>query len=139
MATKIRSEISEKNPYWINKHRYYELKHFCLQYHFWRKEYSLIDGTVGVPLDVVRNIKSGVQSDPTYEKALKGAYYSDKIKLLEDVSREVDPVIGSYVLKGIINGWSYDIVKARLEIPCGKDLYYSLYRKFFWLLDRKRG
>ena len=31
MATMIRPELSEKNPYWIERHRYYELKHFCLQ------------------------------------------------------------------------------------------------------------
>lgn len=30
MATEIRPELSEKNPYWIGKHRYYELKHFCI-------------------------------------------------------------------------------------------------------------
>lgn len=28
MGTTIRPELSEKNPYWIEKHRYYELKHF---------------------------------------------------------------------------------------------------------------
>lgn len=32
MSTTIRPEVSEKNQYWIEKHRYYELKHFCLQY-----------------------------------------------------------------------------------------------------------
>lgn len=32
MATKIRPVLSEKNKYYIDKHRYYELKHFCLQY-----------------------------------------------------------------------------------------------------------
>ena len=32
MATTIRPEVSTRNPFWINKHRYYELKHFCLQY-----------------------------------------------------------------------------------------------------------
>lgn len=26
MATTIRPELSEKNPYWIEKHRYYEIK-----------------------------------------------------------------------------------------------------------------
>lgn len=41
MATTIRPELSEKNPYWIEKHRYYELKHFCLQYPIWQKQYSL--------------------------------------------------------------------------------------------------
>lgn len=28
MGTTIRPELSEKNPYWIERHRYYELKHF---------------------------------------------------------------------------------------------------------------
>lgn len=32
MTTKIRADISRKNPYWLERHRYYELKHFCLQY-----------------------------------------------------------------------------------------------------------
>ena len=45
MATEIRPELSEKNPYWIGKHRYYELKHFCLQYPIWKKAYNaLLDG-----------------------------------------------------------------------------------------------
>ena len=44
MATTIRPELSEKNPYWIEKHRYYELKHFCLQYPIWRKAYVSLNG-----------------------------------------------------------------------------------------------
>ena len=31
MATTIRPELSEKNPYWIEKHRYYELMLSVLQ------------------------------------------------------------------------------------------------------------
>lgn len=27
MGTTLRAELSEKNPYWIEKHRYYELQH----------------------------------------------------------------------------------------------------------------
>ena len=30
MSTTIRPELSEKNQYWIDKHRYYELKHLCI-------------------------------------------------------------------------------------------------------------
>ena len=40
MSTTIHPEVSEKNKYWIDKHRYYELKHFCLQYPLWKKEYQ---------------------------------------------------------------------------------------------------
>ena len=45
MGTTLRAELSEKNPYWIEKHRYYELKHFCLQYPIWKKAYAALDGT----------------------------------------------------------------------------------------------
>lgn len=51
MGTTIRPELSEKNPYWIEKHRYYELKHFCLQYPIWRKAYSVLDGYANPPKD----------------------------------------------------------------------------------------
>lgn len=43
MGTTIRPEISKKNRYWIDKHRYYELKHFCLQYPTWKKAYLSLD------------------------------------------------------------------------------------------------
>ena len=39
MGTVIRPETSKKNKYWIPRHRYHELKHFCLQYPLWKKAY----------------------------------------------------------------------------------------------------
>ncbi len=38
MATTIRPEISPYSRWHISKHRYYELKHFCLQYHEWHAD-----------------------------------------------------------------------------------------------------
>lgn len=35
----VKSELSQNNKYWIPRHRYFELKHFCLQYPEWKKEY----------------------------------------------------------------------------------------------------
>ena len=40
MSTRIIPEISKNKPEWIPKHRYYELKHFCLQYPEWKKMVS---------------------------------------------------------------------------------------------------
>lgn len=66
MATEIRPELSEKNPYWIGKHRYYELKHFCLQYPIWKKAYNALLGLSSRPNDLDIFVKSGqVHSDPT--------------------------------------------------------------------------
>lgn len=44
MSTTIHPELSKKNEYWIEKHRYYELKHFCLQYPIWKEAYQSLDG-----------------------------------------------------------------------------------------------
>lgn len=63
---------------------------------------------------------------------------SKKIDILEQAALQTDSVIGEYILKGVISGLSYDSMKARIEIPCCKDMYYHLYRRFFWLLDRMR-
>lgn len=139
MATTIRPELSEKNPYWIEKHRYYELKHFCLQYPIWQKQYSLISNTRSNEAYSLTPIVNQSFYDSTGETAVDRTYYSLRIELLEKVAKETDDVIGNYILKGVTEGWSYDILKARLNIPCCKDIYYDLYRRFFWLLDKERG
>ena len=139
MATTIRPELSEKNPYWIEKHRYYELKHFCLQYPIWQKQYSLISNTRSNEAYSLTPIANQSFYDSTGETAVDRTYYSLRIELLEKVAKETDDVIGNYILKGVTEGWLYDILKARLNIPCCKDIYYELYRRFFWLLDKERG
>ena len=65
MGTTIRPELSEKNPYWIERHRYYELKHFCLQYPIWKKAYAALDGLSRRPSDMEVFSKNGVVGDPT--------------------------------------------------------------------------
>ena len=41
--SRTRNEISVKNKYYISKHRYLELKHFCLQYPEWKRALSYIE------------------------------------------------------------------------------------------------
>ena len=41
--------------------------------------------------------------------------------------------------KLVTNGYSYEYIKLRLEIPCCRDNYYELYRKFFWILSNTRN
>lgn len=70
MGTTIRPELSEKNPYWIEKHRYYELKHFCLQYPIWRKAYSVLDGYANPPKDSASFVITSTLGDPTAKCAM---------------------------------------------------------------------
>lgn len=59
--------------------------------------------------------------------------------MIERVARLTDLELSFYILQGVTEGYSYDILKARFDIPCCKDTYYELYRRFFWLLDIERG
>lgn len=138
MATTIRPELSERNPYWIEKHRYYELKHFCLQYPIWKKIYSSLGGIAGKATDWEKLIITGAVSDPTAKAAIVRSYYSDRMNMIERVARETDDQLALYILRAVTEGWSYDILKVRLGVPCCKDVYYELYRRFFWLLSRER-
>ncbi len=138
MSTKIRPELSKKNQYWIERHRYYELKHFCMQYPLWKKAIIIIDGYSSHSPETALSVVKQYHGDFTADRALMRAFYSDRIEMLERIANRTDPIIGSYILKGVTEGISYEVIKARLEIPCCKDIYYDLYRKFFWLLSIER-
>lgn len=138
MATVIRAQISEKNKYWIDKHRHYELKHFCLQYPTWKKAYAEFDD-VSIPLSMIDKMPtSNLPGDPTAKRAIMKAYYLEKINLVEKIAREADKYLYEYILKAVTEELSYTYLKSKLEIPCGKDMYYDRYRKFFWLLSEAR-
>lgn len=138
MATMIRAEISEKNKYYIDKHRHYELKHFCLQYPSWKKAYADFDDT-SISLSTIENIPtSNIPGDPTAKRAVMKAHYSERIKLIERIAMEADRYLYEYILKAVTENLSYTYLKSRLNIPCGKDMYYDRYRKFFWLLSASR-
>lgn len=139
MATVIRAEISEKNKYWIDKHRHYELKHFCLQYPEWKKAYVEFSD-VSIPLSMIERIPtSNIPGDPTAKRAMLKTYYAEKIELIEKIAMEADRYLHRYILKAVTEGLSYTYLKTKLDIPCGKDMYYDRYRKFFWLLSKARA
>lgn len=139
MATVIRPQLSTNNKYWIDKHRYYELKHFCLQYIYWKNIYTALSNP-SIPLSMIEHTPSdNMPNDPTAKRAILKAYYSERIELIEKVAIETDEYLYTYILKAVTEGLSYSNLKSRLEIPCSKDMYYDRYRRFFWLLDRSRN
>lgn len=138
MGTDIRPEISENSKWWISRHRYYELKHFCLQYPIWKEAYESLDGLSRRDNDLLEIRKNGI-SDPTAKVAASKAEFSRRMDLVESAAKEAHALLGEYILKGVTQGLSYDKLAARLPIPCCREDYYRLYRKFFWILDKKRG
>ena len=139
MATIIRAEISEKNKYWISKHRHYELKHFCLQYPVWKKEYSILQVPTISSSMAERLPSTHGHSDPTASFAIRRTYYAERMHLIQKIARETDKYLYEYILKAVTEGLSFTYLKAKMGIPCGRDMYYDRYRKFFRLLSEARN
>lgn len=133
---RVRSEISKNKKYWIDPNRYYELKHFCLQYDVWKRAYLALDGFSrspdGDPID------GGDHSDPT-PRCVEARYsFYKRMSMIEEAARETDVGLRDYILKAATQGLSYETLRTKYNIPCCRNDYYELYRKFFWILSQKR-
>lgn len=124
---RVRASVSKKNPYWVSKHRFLELYHFSLQYREWVKE-----------LKDVNYIPDDPGFDPTGEIASKVARLKTNMELVEQCCRDADTVLHHYIFLGVTEGYSYEHLRASLHIPCGKDYYFTRYRKYFWLLSGRK-
>lgn len=134
MTTSIRPEISKKNKYYISKHRYYELKHFCLQYYEWKE----LLGSMGYSSCSEISRDGSIQwSDKTYKSYIFFSGYMEKIKLVETCAMDASSELGAYILKAVTEDLSYTQLRMRYNIPCGRDSYYELYRRFYYILSHK--
>lgn len=138
MTTTTRPELSKKNEYYLEKHRYYELKHFCLQYSTWKKAYVALDGLSRRPDDLVIFSQTNKIADPTAKCVEARDYYSERMRMIEEAAKCTDEYIGSYILKAVTEGRTYENLRSVHNIPIGREAYYKLYRKFFWILSKLR-
>lgn len=132
-----RPELSKKSLYHIPKHRYYELKHFCLQYEGWKNALTLIDFWEAAPIDMTGVIKGHSPESSTERKALARLYYLNGMDIVDRCVEELDTVLAPYVKKGVTLGLGYEKLLAQ-GCPCCRDIYYEYYRYFFWLLSKER-
>ena len=77
-------------------------------------------------------------SNPVLKMAEVRLYYSARMRIVEKAATDTDLYLGKYILTAVTEGRSYVNMKTRFNIPCSKDVYYDLYRKFFWLLSQAR-
>lgn len=133
---KVRAELSRKNKYWISKHRFYELYHFCLQYQEWKDEYNTLDGKKAINMDGMPHGSS--VGSPTEALGIRRAELYNKIHLVEAIANEADPALSKYILKGVTEeGITFTYLQMRMGINCAPGTYYDRRRRFFWLLDKK--
>ncbi len=97
MGTNIRPELSERNSYWIERHRFYELKHFCLQYPIWKKAYEAL-GDYGTKLTASTVIsKTNSPKDPVGKCVEARAYYFERMGVVEQTAIATEASLSNYI------------------------------------------
>lgn len=112
-----------KNEYVLSKHRFYELKHFCLQFPEWETLYSVTDGWAE---EVGQDI-----SDTTSRDGILKAELAHKMELVRNTANSF---CGKYS-EMVFNYAAYG-TKPKLSF-WQKDFWYY-YRLFFWELSRQK-
>ena len=93
----------------------------------WKKAYADL-GNPSVPLSMIERVPtSNMPGDPTAKRGVMKAQYAEKMELIEKVAKEADKYLYEYILKAVTENLSYTYLKSKLDIPCGKDLYYDRY------------
>lgn len=137
MGLDVKPEVSKKNEFWIEKNRFYELRYFCKQYHYWKR---IIDGLSYISDNPTSRlaIRKQQAEDPTAALAERMMYYSHKILLVDDAIKQIEKEEGKdladYIFKGVTTGLGYE----KLDPPCCKEYYYKVYRRFFYYLHNSR-
>ena len=128
--------LSTKNEYHLPKETFLTVIHFCKQYPYWIDELkALTDTSKAVSYDNDLIIASA-DSDPTSTLAMKRAELSRKKELVDDTAKATAGDLWEWLVLGVCYDRPYHYLLHR-GIPCGKDLYYKMRRKFYFEIAKK--
>lgn len=77
-------------------------------------------------------------SNPVEKAVCRVSYLTDTMKLIEDTVKEVDSDIYKWLLNGVTTDKSYEYLNQKMGLPMSRSAYYERYRKYFFLLSKKR-
>lgn len=105
--------------YELSRHRFAELKHYCMQYDEWQRLYLSYED----------------QSLPPPETAIPKTAYLQAMQLIETTAMDTDAALGRYILRSV----THDVSTRALNPPCDSKSFDFYRRKFFWLLSERKG
>lgn len=122
------------DDYGISKHRYQELKAFCLQYD--EKKSKISRGISGTGYDGMP--KGNYKGNPLETQAIRNVMYQKDCEMIEQAAMAASGEIYPYIIKSVANDLSYQFIEydATLgKIPVGKTEFYAIRRQFYHFLD----
>ncbi len=114
------------------------MKYFCLQYPTWKDAYNSLSSLSKRPSDLELFTKSPSNKSPTEKCAEAKMKYKNLMSKIEQSTVDTDKELHSYILIAVTEGLSFEMLKLKHDIPCGRRKYYELYRRFFYILNKKR-
>jgi len=136
MGTNIRNSISESNPFYISKHEYLMAKHFALQYNEWKKQKKEIETRINSSFKM-GGVQNSSLSCPVEKAQEDSEKYTFWMSLVEQAAKIAGEDIWEIVLLGVTSECNYEYLRLVKNIPCCKDVYYRMYRKFYWILNKE--
>lgn len=124
------------SKYYVPEQVYLTVVHFCRQYPLWKAELEINPNTQKA-IDYSRDVvQTSNQFDQTSEIAMDRKMIVDKKELVEKTAHEVAGVLAEWLLLGVGHGLTYYQLVDK-GIPCGKDMYYDIRRKFYFVLSKR--
>ncbi len=118
--------------YGISVNRFRELESFVRQHEEKKEKLAAIrEGRVRLLSSGRRNM--GGHGDPTWTAVIRGERYQRDIEAVENAANEAAGIMAGELLRNIIDRVPWE----RLDIPCGREGFYKIRRRFYCLLDEK--
>lgn len=127
-------ELSKKNPYYLPKHRYLEIKNFALQYDYWKASINSIDILGSSRIEKVDESFS----DPVPALVERRDLYVRNMRMVEDAADLTDDVLGYFVFLGATKACTYENLRLMHNIPCNRNIYFDKLRRFYFILSTFR-
>ena len=122
--------------YYLPKETYLTVMHYCRQYPLWLQMLDIeFDARHGIAYDHDK-VMSSNGSDSTSTLGIRRAEASKKKDIIEDVAKNTANGMSTWLILGCCYNMTYIQLKT-YGIPCGKDLYYKLRRKFYYEMSKK--
>lgn len=133
--TKYRT-LSKNNKYYLPKETFLTVIHYCKQYPEWEAELNACTDTVKAVAYDKDRVQTSLDSDATADLAIRRATISRKKDMVDKTAEEVGGMMYKWLILGVCFDTPYYQLKQR-GIPCGKDMYYNLRRKFYYEIAKK--
>lgn len=127
---------AKSSKYYVERELYMTVVHFCRQYPTWIAELNIDPDTSRAITYDKECVQTSMTGDMTADLAIRRVKIAEKVKLIDDTAKEVAGSCNSWLILGVCYGIPFFQLVSQ-GIPCGKDMYYSMRRKFYYLVSKR--